>query len=162
MSAVDSWSGAPGPHPGPGPGPAARLHHSRVENKLVGTRNQIPRQQGGAQLQVWASLPSIKHQEPAIKYQDSSTKYQMSQNSVNRADGEGGVGGLVGRGVPAYMTVALLLNTRWHWSSAGTWWSRWKVLRSHWRPLLSRLQTTAVLHNIKYQEPRTGTLEAGT
>lgn len=94
MSAVDSWSGAPGPHLGPGPGPAARLHHSRVENKLAGTRNQIPRQQGGGQLQVWPSLPSTKHQEPAIKYQDSSTKYQMSQNSVNRADGEGGVGGV--------------------------------------------------------------------
>lgn len=91
MNAVDSWSGAPGPHPGPGPGPAARLHHSRVENKLAGTRNQIPRQQGGGRLQVWASLPSTKYQEPAIKYQDSSTKCHKTQiiEQTEREEWEG-------------------------------------------------------------------------
>lgn len=30
------------------------------------------------------------------------------------------------------MTLALLLNTSRHWSSAGTVRMRWKVLRSHW------------------------------
>lgn len=76
-------------------------------------------------------LPSTRKQRTSIE-----NKYQVirkpGSDEHNNQEEDAGV-------LPAYMTVALLLNTRWHWSNAGTWWSRWKVLRSHWCHLLSRL-----------------------